>query len=185
MNFNRSIACSVFSSLSEVINSITKFKLKRRFLENRLFKSLTKPLFSVAPNWVQPAQLFDDEVMVASAFMPGWGYSSTEPFERDDFLRSTQLSVIDDDTCRRLLGEREHILTPSHFCVTHLANTSSICNGDLGGPFFQTLQTGRRVIGVGSILTYMCRPGFPTLLTRVSLYLDWITREMELIMSLC
>lgn len=143
---------------------------------NKLFQTILTFLFF--PDKIQPINLpsysdtlenFEGRKAVAS----GWG-----KFSRDSkisfVLRYFRAPVINLKFCRKMYPK---ILQPTNICVSG-AYDRSTCSGDSGGPlivwdYFSDTQILVGITSFGSILG--CDKGFPSVFTRISSYLDWIS----------
>lgn len=97
-------------------------------------------------------------------------------------LKTMTQAVITKEECQERLGTRSFILTDSHFCAIDLVNNATACNSDSGNGFvYENEFNGDSVlVGVTSLFTHMCRPQFPVLYTKISLYTEWILMHVNI-----
>jgi secreted trypsin-like serine protease len=107
----------------------------------------------------------------------GWGRVGTSQL-LPDTLQKASIGVIDTATCDSLvsnvIGAR---IWDNHICLYDTANQIGSCNGDSGGPLNcpdgATVVAGITSFGVSS--GGDCLQNYPSVYTRTSAYLDWIT----------
>lgn len=105
-----------------------------------------------------------------TVLISGWGIYNG--FEISTDLRYVRLLVIPFEDCDHKFWK--FIDYSKHICVN--AERKGGCQGDSGGPTVITESDGTlTLIGVTSFVSKVgCGVGFPTGLTRVHSYLDWI-----------
>lgn len=104
----------------------------------------------------------------------GFGAISTEPFVLSNPMQTMNQVVIDEESCRTMLGSRESILPFTHFCAIDPNMEASACVHDNGNGFIGHIDEVPYVFGVMSIITNMCRPQFPVLYQPIGPFNGWI-----------
>lgn len=102
-------------------------------------------------------------------------------------LQYVKLPVVDRAPCadsyaRFSANSREPIIiTDNQLCVQGTSNHDA-CQGDSGGPLMREDKSGRYIlIGLVSFGPRTCGiSSFPGVYTRVTSYIDWITRNIRL-----
>ncbi|XP_049947521.1 trypsin-1-like [Schistocerca serialis cubense] len=111
----------------------------------------------------------------STAVTAGWG--RTETAGEPKILQTVDVSIIDYETCSQDIDELGfgNPLTDTMICTGPLYDGISVCSGDSGGPL---VQDGL-LIGVVSWGLNMCGyPGAPSVYTRVSAHLDFISENL-------
>lgn len=114
------------------------------------------------------------------AIVVGWGKKSEKSEAYSDVLQKARLSIIDNNICRdwykaagRMIPIHDHII-----CAGYQGGGRDACHGDSGGPLLFKLADHWAVIGVVSTGIGCARPLLPGLYSRVSSYIDWISRYL-------
>jgi len=105
----------------------------------------------------------------------GWGDSQTDPPK--DILQKVTLDVVDDETCKKNLGEH-HVIKNTVVCAGVPGGGKDSCQGDSGGPLVdlqRNLLAGVVSYGEGCAL-----PGKPGVYTEVAYYIQWMREIMSL-----
>ncbi|XP_055532467.1 chymotrypsin-1-like [Wyeomyia smithii] len=102
----------------------------------------------------------------------GWGRLETDG-ELPTTLQKVDYAVVLNRECNQL--HRSHIF-PSHICAAFPGGGKGQCNGDSGGPLlYKGVQVG--------IVSWSVKPctvaPYPGVLTKVSYYIDFITRNIS------
>jgi secreted trypsin-like serine protease len=107
----------------------------------------------------------------------GWGRVGTSQI-LPDTLQKAPIQVIDTATCQTLVDSVAGCwIWANHICLFDTANQIGSCNGDSGGP----LNCPDGVTRVAGITSWGissggdCNQRFPSVYTRTSAYLAWIT----------
>jgi secreted trypsin-like serine protease len=115
----------------------------------------------------------------------GWGsYVPVPPPILPDVLQTTTVDILPFDQCRELFNALWNP-NPLHFtdmCTGPLDGSSGTCNADSGGPLVQNNPaTGHlELIGVVAWGPSPCnRPDFPSVLARVSAFIDFINQNIN------
>lgn len=108
----------------------------------------------------------------------GWGRTDITN-NLPNILQKAPMEVISTTECQSLMsGVSGTVVWDSHICVYDRANNAGSCNGDSGGPL-NCDDSGVRVAGVTSWgvsgALGRCLQTYPSVYTRTSAYLDWIT----------
>lgn len=149
----------------------------------------------VSPDYRDPTRGHDVAVMTVSGQLPyrpakvadssdaglyregtkatvlGWGRVA-DGGARSDYLRSAEVPVVSDQTCRTAYSSYE---PRSMVCAGYPEGGIDACQGDSGGP----LVVGDTLIGIVSFGEGCARPGKPGVYTRVSSYSDEISQETK------
>jgi pancreatic elastase II len=118
----------------------------------------------------------------STCVMSGWGRTSSSnvlPLA----LQKASIGVITTTTCNELLSPVSGALVGAmQICLYDTANMIGSCNGDSGGPLNCDAGTrGRVVAGVtswGIQSGGACAPSYPSIYTRTSTYLAWISANL-------
>lgn len=110
----------------------------------------------------------------------GWGKDSDKADSISPALRFVELNVVSNFVCWRYYLQ---FLRTSDICASGMKSLmKSTCNGDSGGPLVFTEADGEKtlvgIVSFGSILG--CEKGYPSVYTRVTSYLDWISTKTEI-----
>lgn len=113
----------------------------------------------------------------------GWG-SSVYSSETLSVLKKKVTNVmLTRQECQRLFDhfKSKAILRETHMCLKEPESGEFNCNFDGGGPVMFANRNQWQIEAVNSFVlpTDHCGPGSITVHTRVSRYLDWISRAME------
>jgi secreted trypsin-like serine protease len=108
----------------------------------------------------------------------GWGRTSISQ-TLPDILQKAPIDVISTADCAtRMTDVSGTIVWDNHICLYDSAQSIGSCNGDSGGPLNcpdgSTVVAGVTSWGVSSALG-RCLQTYPSVYTRTSAYLDWIT----------
>lgn len=108
----------------------------------------------------------------------GWGLYSV--YESPNILQQADITPISLADCQSRSGTG---IWGKHICLHDSSNTRGACSGDSGGPVSCPSGDGYVVVGVASFVSavrvpnngVICFPSQPSVYTRTSAYLDWIT----------
>merc|ERR1711976_110006 len=104
----------------------------------------------------------------------GWGLENGDDAFLPDVLREADVDVISESRCSEL-WQGVPIGDP-HICVfDEQTQSRGACNGDSGGPLNCNVDGTWEVAGVTSWGRAGCAPISPSVYTRISSYMDWIT----------
>jgi secreted trypsin-like serine protease len=111
--------------------------------------------------------------------LSGWGRTSASNVLPENLMK-VDIPVISVAECNERMGACNcgTDVQATHICVYNTAANQGSCNGDSGGPM--NCQFGGRTV-VAGITSWgissggACRQDYPSVYTRVSKYLDWIT----------
>jgi secreted trypsin-like serine protease len=128
----------------------------------------------------------DTDFVGRECFISGWGTILRPTQLAQDTLQCTETGVITYEQCDALVGgDVGAVLGPGHICVYN--GESGACSGDSGGPLSCRDQynnwvlagvTSWGVVGLVDNRT-ACLVDYPTVYTRVSHYLDWISETTK------
>ncbi|XP_018329773.1 brachyurin-like [Agrilus planipennis] len=111
----------------------------------------------------------------SEAIASGWGYTSTSAADISDVLRYINVPIITNDVCNATIPG----ITGSMVCSGGAGN-KGVCYGDSGGP----LMASRKLVGIAiSIGLNGCEAGDPSIFTRVTSHLDWISANSDAVIS--
>jgi secreted trypsin-like serine protease len=143
-------------------------------------------------------------VMGEPLFATGWGRTLARTANEEDFVRVAnapanaplqfnpdspqlkilQLKYLPNDQCdgvAKLAGRGT--MPDTGLCAIAFKSGEDTCNGDSGGPLFRAqMINGKRVrvlVGLVSYGSGCAQPKLPGVYTRVSKYIDWITRAQQ------
>ncbi|XP_046991900.1 mite allergen Eur m 3-like [Schistocerca americana] len=115
----------------------------------------------------EPAEEVPDGVNVT---VIGWGdlwYGGPQP----DNLRKVDLGVVNQEECQAVWGEDGYAIYPTQMCAARFEEKNyDSCYGDSGGPL---LYEGK-IVGIASWGYECATPPYPSVATRVSMYINWI-----------
>jgi len=115
------------------------------------------------------------------AVVIGWGKVSEKSDAYSDILQKTKVSIIDNKICQNWYHSVGRMI-PIHdqvICAGYKTGGRDACHGDSGGPLLYKLSDHWAVIGVVSTGIGCARPFLPGLYSRVSSYVDWISRYLS------
>ncbi|CAG7822393.1 unnamed protein product [Allacma fusca] len=122
---------------------------------------------------ISPNNNFED----ADAVTTGWG--KTENGVISPVLREANVKIVSNENCSRTwasLGEGgDQLIEPGMVCIN--GGDAGPCNGDSGGPLVVRQGDRYELVGLTSfgLLKGCALPGIPSVYTRLSSYLDWIS----------
>ncbi|XP_066457957.1 granzyme A-like [Eleutherodactylus coqui] len=103
----------------------------------------------------------------------GWGQTDPKKKERSEVLREANLTIVDNDVCKKKYNKTNRPITDSMVCAGPLKKRNDdTCGGDSGGP----LLCDKKYVGITSFGVADCgNPKFPSVYTRLTEdYLKWI-----------
>lgn len=115
------------------------------------------------------------------AVVVGWGKNNEKSDVYSDILQKAHLSIIDNKVCQswyKTAGRK----IPIHdqvICAGYQDGGRDACHGDSGGPLLYKLSDHWAVVGIVSTGIGCARPLLPGLYSRVSSYVDWISRYLS------
>nr|AYV99598.1 venom polypeptide [Dolopus genitalis] len=108
------------------------------------------------------------------AIASGWGKAGYK-IGASEILRFVQLKVVDNDQCGNF-----GTLKPEQLCCDG-HGPKSTCEGDSGGPLvLQESDGSKTLIGLTSFGAYTCEDEYPMVFTRVTSFLDWISKNTDI-----
>lgn len=122
----------------------------------------------------------DDSYFDREVVMSGWGEVHTDS-HMPHILRYVKSIVVSNLYCS-IRYEYNHVYS-TNICIDGFEN-KGICRGDSGGPLVLYEHDGQpTLIGVASFLSNQgCNSSYPRVFVRVTSYLDWIHKNVELLM---
>ncbi|KAM8704640.1 hypothetical protein ACLKA7_009150 [Drosophila subpalustris] len=105
-----------------------------------------------------------------NSFLLGWGRTDNKPKE----LEVIPFNTIEDKDC--FIEHRFKFLTNSEICAMNTKGPRGACDGDSGGPLVDENEDW--LYGVLSYGRNPCEIGKPYAFTRISVYVNWIEKEM-------
>ncbi|XP_015176246.1 PREDICTED: transmembrane protease serine 9-like [Polistes dominula] len=126
---------------------------------------------------------YPETIPEGEAIITGWGsISRTKLPKNPEILQSAMLPILDYDLCKRTLDkslrhEGRNPLHSTNICTGPLDGSLSACKGDSGGPLVSLNAFGQaEIIGIVSWGLFPCGgKNAPSVYTRVSSYITWIT----------
>ncbi|XP_030380373.1 uncharacterized protein LOC115628426 [Scaptodrosophila lebanonensis] len=109
----------------------------------------------------------------------GWGSIKSGVSTPSHILRSAQLPILPDETCKQkhVYGDA---MSDGMFCAGQMDESVDACEGDSGGPLVCSDEDGETLYGLiswGQHCGYANKPG---VYVRVSHYIDWIYEKINL-----
>ncbi|XP_017773878.1 PREDICTED: trypsin-7-like [Nicrophorus vespilloides] len=96
-------------------------------------------------------------------FISGWGYQQ-EGGQVSDRLYAVGVPIIDKDSCRKIYGNTNNVITERMICAGYNEGGKDSCQGDSGGPFV----ANGNLIGIVSWGYGCARVGIPGVYTNVA-----------------
>lgn len=117
----------------------------------------------------------DDHIHSGDVELHGWGSVSTSHFPiNPNILQHVKKPIIPIDECDEVLGDSP--LHDTNVCTGPLEGGISACSGDSGGPLTQDGE----LVGIVSWGFIPCGSvNAPSVYTRVSAFIDWISENMR------
>ncbi|XP_037959104.1 tryptase-like [Teleopsis dalmanni] len=107
----------------------------------------------------------------------GWGRTSNNATaKRPDTPYSIDLRILNDLECEKLY----HYYNSTYNICVEGNELYSICRGDSGGPLIKIDSQSNDYVAVG-LISYGKKCNNPTVLTRLSYYVDWINIHLNAI----
>ncbi|XP_058794512.1 chymotrypsin-1-like [Phymastichus coffea] len=179
--YNRSQPISIHSVSSAIrhenyvgvaafINDIALLKVFPTFALNQFVAPVTLP------------ECYSEVSAGTKARIAGWGQTVTKKFRNEhtkpQILQKLTLLISSDNYCQQqYIGKHYNIYT-IHVCtIIPSGEPKSACMGDSGSPL---IINGNVIVGITSISPqndYHCS-AYPTVYTKVSHYIDWISEHM-------
>ncbi|KAL1115929.1 hypothetical protein AAG570_005424, partial [Ranatra chinensis] len=134
--------------------------------------------------FVQPICLPKTPEMLANKFVKnfpfvaGWGSTSYKG-PSSSALLEVQVPVMSNDDCRRAYNKKGALLTSRQMCAGYARGGKDACQGDSGGPLMWPNKGTYYLIGVVSFGFRCAEPGFPGIYSRVTEYVDWISKKID------
>ncbi|XP_014486675.1 PREDICTED: trypsin-7-like [Dinoponera quadriceps] len=143
-----------------LINDIATIKVKTPFV----FSSLVSPV-------VLPQQ---DEIVKAGATAVVSGYGRIKlNGERTKGLHIASVTITDQANCKAIYKRGRKIIYDTQICTNEPTVVKGSCLGDSGGP----LTVDGKLVGLISWSVSCGNTRFPTIYTRVSSYINWISEH--------
>ncbi|KAL1117168.1 hypothetical protein AAG570_004495 [Ranatra chinensis] len=112
-----------------------------------------------------------------SPFVAGWGsVGYKEP--SSNALLEVQVPITDNESCKRKYAQKKGVIIDQQLCAGYEDGGKDACQGDSGGPLMMPRNLYYYIIGVVSYGYQCAQPGYPGIYTRVTEYLDWISKNM-------
>lgn len=155
---------------SSLANDIAVIKLPEEVTENEYIKRVKLPSFSERNN------LFEYEISIIS----GWGRTS------DTSSISSELMWVKTNIIENLFCSFYYLFLSvrnSNICTNGIIRKGS-CSGDSGGPVVVDKDTDPIIIGLVSFgFSASCEIGWPSVHTRITIYLDWIQENTDVVIQ--
>ena len=136
---------------------------------------LDRPVTTIAPLGLveNPADLAEgDAVRVA-----GWGISEVGVVMPANSLQRADAEILSNTTAAMAFGP---VIEPVHLAAKDPAEIATPCVGDSGGPLVKTISGIDRLAGLVSFGSLDCDPAWPTIYTRIPMFVPWITASLDL-----
>jgi len=131
--------------------------------------------------WVKPASLPSrEEIHDGETHLYGWGQPKSYVFTAAKTLQTVTTQVVPYEKCKSSLPDDAPI-DPKNVCSDSLEQSISACNGDSGGPLvIENEGAPSELIGIVSWGYIPCGlANRPSIYTRVSAYIDWISNTQS------
>lgn len=128
--------------------------------------------------YVQPAALpAVEEIHSGEIHLYGWGQPKAYILTGSKILQTVQTEVMEINACKAALPENAPI-HETNLCSDSLRSSISACNGDSGGPLvIEREGTPSELVGIVSWGYTPCGLAkLPSIFTRVSAFIDWVTK---------
>ncbi|EDW75495.1 uncharacterized protein Dwil_GK23887 [Drosophila willistoni] len=128
--------------------------------------------------WVSPATLpTREEKHNGETHLYGWGQPKSYVLTAAKTLQTVTTEIVNFSECKEALPDTAP-LVESNICSASLEQSISACNGDSGGPLVvEQENAASELIGVVSWGYIPCGlANLPSVYTRVSAYVDWISK---------
>ncbi|XP_068144637.1 lectizyme [Drosophila tropicalis] len=128
--------------------------------------------------WVSPATLpTREETHNGETHLYGWGQPKSYVLTAAKTLQTVTTEIVNYNECKEALPDTAP-LVESNICSASLQQSISACNGDSGGPLVVEFENAAsELIGVVSWGYIPCGlANFPSVYTKVSSYVDWISK---------
>ncbi|KAM5179548.1 transmembrane protease serine 2 [Mantella aurantiaca] len=112
-----------------------------------------------------------------SCWISGWGYTY-QGGSSSISLRAASVPLIDSITCNKP-SVYNGAITSSMICAGYLAGGIDTCQGDSGGPLVTKTNSLWWLVGDTSWGTGCANPNKPGVYGNVTVYLDWIYKQMQ------
>lgn len=128
---------------------------------------------------IQPARLppTRETFNGINAYMSGFGLRNTSDRNFPEILQWAQFQIITNAECARRLGSNGRPVRNTNFICAAGAQGQSRCYGDSGSPLVTKDRVVIGIVGFGD--PQNCHRGLPSVCTRVSNYLPWITNIIQ------
>ncbi|XP_054003254.1 venom protease-like [Hylaeus anthracinus] len=115
-----------------------------------------------------------DDFYAKNAYLAGWGATSFHG-PASSILLQTQVPVVSIADCKSAYsGDPNRLINNRTICAGLQLGGKDACDGDRGGPLMLVHDKSVYLIGVDSFGYKCAEPGFPTVYSRVTEYLDFI-----------
>lgn len=116
------------------------------------------------------------------AIVIGWGKLNEKSDDFSNELQKVKLNIIDNKLCQNWFRQagREMAINERIICAGFKAGGKDACHGDSGGPLLSKVNGQYVVVGVVSTGIGCARPLLPGLYSRVSSYVDWIEKHVQI-----
>lgn len=99
----------------------------------------------------------------------GWGTTGENEYMEQRYLRSAQVPLVSDDTCKRLYAPNYKIVSADMLCAGNVRlGGVDTCQGDSGGPMVKKTAAGWVQVGIVSWGIGCARQEYPGVYTQVS-----------------
>jgi secreted trypsin-like serine protease len=149
-------------------NDIALIRLSRTVKFTDFIQPICLPLSSKLRN-----QNLDNKKL----FVAGWGQNQYK--QKTRYKNIVDVNGYPITKCNRIFKSSGIPLSTSHICAGGVKGKDS-CKGDSGGPLMKVENPYWHIVGIVSFGASECgSEGIPGIYTRVSHYIDWITKYMR------
>lgn len=149
-------------------NDIAVLKLKRPVTFSKTISPVCLPYDS----------LVGEDITQKSVIVIGYGTTAFNG-NSSDVLMQALFYIQDQEICKKAY-ERELVISNVYLCAGMMDGSKDACQGDSGGPL---LTVGKNnsyyLIGIVSFGRQCAQPNYPGVYTRVTEFLDWLTRNLS------
>ncbi|XP_076330439.1 proclotting enzyme-like [Tachypleus tridentatus] len=120
--------------------------------------------------------LRNEDLTRRDAFTAGWGRTIADSDSQSEVLRQVKLPIWKQKHCVEAYNDNETYITKTNMCAGYGDGDKNACVGDSGGPLMMVGSDKKfYLVGIVSFGNHPCdAPGYPSVYTRVTSFLNWI-----------